>query len=400
MSKINERVEILIPSIEYKITTTEGKNFYLTFLHKINDGSVLDNSLWIDSSDSYALKLKNNSGSSAGVSGGSFSDSQAYVNMINMFVDGGVSISGQENYSQRTYTNEWESGTDCLIRNFNSTSEKFLPCLVFDDFTAGENNLDLTNRWSTTATGGGYSVNIRTNENLATAKSDQATASCSAIADGGTSGTALDMKTLAGNSELYMRVYLANNSYGPSTFYISNADKGTKVTIDSNTATTNEYNLIFDKSLNQVRVWKDDVEMGSSPFNISGLSQWIPYLYCQNNSGGFGRGGQFACYGLGYIDGTSGTAHMYNVDLTLDSTSTKGVTKFTSSKSDEVDFTLGMSADGGSNYSEVTNKEIGAIANSGSTGKFRISHALETTISVGTPKLIPWGTKFGAYWNI
>lgn len=41
-TKINERVEGAIPGIEYKVTTTGGKDFYICFLHKLNTGEIVD----------------------------------------------------------------------------------------------------------------------------------------------------------------------------------------------------------------------------------------------------------------------------------------------------------------------------------------------------------------------
>jgi len=40
--KINERIESVIPGIEYKVTTTSGKEFYMCFLHKTTNGELHD----------------------------------------------------------------------------------------------------------------------------------------------------------------------------------------------------------------------------------------------------------------------------------------------------------------------------------------------------------------------
>lgn len=40
--KINNKVEVVIPGIEYKIATKDGREFYITFLHKRSDGVIVD----------------------------------------------------------------------------------------------------------------------------------------------------------------------------------------------------------------------------------------------------------------------------------------------------------------------------------------------------------------------
>lgn len=41
MARINERIDITIPGIEYEVTTSDGKKFYLSFLHKTNEGVMI-----------------------------------------------------------------------------------------------------------------------------------------------------------------------------------------------------------------------------------------------------------------------------------------------------------------------------------------------------------------------
>jgi len=56
--RLNERIEIMIQGIEYKVTTTKGKDFFLSFLHKDKDKLVVDGVLNEDLLDILVHRLE------------------------------------------------------------------------------------------------------------------------------------------------------------------------------------------------------------------------------------------------------------------------------------------------------------------------------------------------------
>ncbi len=210
----------------------------------------------------------------------------------------------------------------------------------------------------------------------------------------------LDFNSFAGNSECLMRLFLGNVGGGGNYGILKISDGSSEVTlIAGNSDTVNgQVNLIFNKAGEEVRVFEDGVEKGSSPFDLSGLStNW--YLKIEVTGGNENA----KLYYAAYLDESAGTGVITTDAVTLDTTCDTGlmdikITAGSTTDEDDADLVYSLAADG-SNFSTVSRRLMGAIANSGTSGKLKITYTLPTTLSTTVINMKEWDISYGAYFG-
>jgi len=225
---------------------------------------------------------------------------------------------------------------------------------------------------------------------------------------GGTS--AIDFKALASTSEVLLTLKgkrdPGSDSLGSSGVVFGIADTedtsyntftGVQLLANSTIANTSsslmtsKIHLLFDVASEQVRVFQDDVEDGSSPFDLSSLSNYYlkikAYARESSSSSPDRDNCQLYCNDVLYIDGTSATGSAETADSSLDEAAINGIISINSDADDEDDITISLSTDGGSSYTEVTKENWVELSSSGSTAKIKYAKAIPTTVSTTTTSL-------------
>ena len=226
---------------------------------------------------------------------------------------------------------------------------------------------------------------------------------------GGTS--AVDFKTLADETEVLLtltgRRRPGSDSLGANTraiFGIAdtvdtafNTFDGVQLLVNSefapegNSLLTSKVHLLFDVPSEQVRVFVDDVEDSSSPFNLSSLSNYYLKIFAtaqeSSSSSPDADKTDADIKDVLYIDGTAGTGSAETSDQSLDEAAINGIIAINSDADDEADITSSLSTDGGSTYTEVTAEQWKELGASGSTAKIKYSKSIPTTVSTTTTSL-------------
>lgn len=303
-----------------------------------------------------------------------------------------------------------------------STAKSVIFCLVAE--AHDDSSVD-SNIWTTATHANGANAGASVTENTVKMSvgasggdnSGDDVSTASAISNG---SSAIDAYSLSGNSEFVMCLSLitspGNNGFDgdtEATFEISNGS--THVEIDKVTTGSDvidaKYNLLFNKAGTEVRVWRDDVELGASPFDLSSVTtNWYFRFYAAGGQGngttGQGDDATVEVYFIGYIDGTSETGQITTDAVSLDKASTTSLVKFTSDQSDETSFTVKASADGGSNYTIMDmdgtlggDGQITGGLTSGTSAKLRFEIPLITSVSTSTPQLNKYVFTWAAYYG-
>jgi len=318
------------------------------------------------------------------------------MNCLLSYAIDSVATTNQPNIIKNT---SFSTSSNAIITGISSGDVVF--CFVFDDFE--DNSID-GNKWSTALTGSGGEVveegtNLTCQQNTPSVSS---TWTASAISDG---ASGLDFKSFSGNSECIVRIALSDGA-SPGNAKLQISDGSTHVDVATETV-AGVFNLVFNKSGEEVRVWDDGVEVGSSPFSLAGLgANWYLRIYADKTTTQSDAGGSASLLYVGYIDGTTGTGQVTTGSTTLGKASTNAVCRFTSSESDETSFTVKVSANGGSNFTTLTMDStyggMGEITDgltSGTSAQMRFEMAIPTVITTTAITLKEYDLDWAAYFG-
>lgn len=316
-------------------------------------------------------------------------------------------MDGADSTSQTNFVESPGYDSTAYSNAFNSTT---YGGLVFAYYLEGM-AIDATG-WTTFTNGEGTeSIGINANGDSVTCTSESINNQRAAAVAmyGGTS--AIDFKTLADTSEVLLELQgrrrPGSDSLGTNTtarFGIAdtqdtafNSFDGVQLLVnsefapESNSYTTTKVHLLFDVPSEQVRMFVDDVEDSSSPFNLSSLSNY--YLKVQTSAAEASSSSpdkdrtNVIISDIMYIDGTAGTGSAETADVSLDEAAINGIISINSDADDEDDITISLSTDGGSTYTEVTREQWKELAASGSTAKIKYQKAISTSVSTTTTSL-------------
>jgi len=321
-------------------------------------------------------------------------------NMLTYALDA-VTSTSQKNILVGSGTPTFSSATNALITDLAS-GKNALFCYVYDNHD--DASLDTT-KWTDTTTGSGDPQDVNSEHDgymqLYATSASSVTFALKSVG----SGTALDFKSFSGNSECVVRLVVSTGHLGGSgsrtgeaAFQISDGTNHVNLiyyNLDGGARSQSGiYNLLFNKGSSQVRMFKDSVEVGGSPFSLSTLgANWYLRAYAKSYpSGNYdNRGaGNVQIYHEGYIEGTSGTSSVYTSATTI-TASTIAISRLKSDASNESSFSIYGSANGGSNYTQLNHSSGQGILTSGLTsgtsGKLRFDIAVPTSVSTTTPLL-------------
>lgn len=304
-----------------------------------------------------------------GITDSKLNDSHGYfLDVIGTLIyDGSLTVTNQD---QLIFNPAWTaSDTNAIVENLSTSEVVFAQTIdLFDDASIDTNLWSVSSGGSVTGETGGY---------IFVHGGGGGTTTEHVIGDGASN---IDYKALSGDSEAVMILYAVNSAGGESRLEVS--DGSTDVTLltkaDLGAATNKVINVIFDKSGEQCRAFVDGVEDGSSPFNLSALTNY--YIKFEIYHDGVSNN-DIRCYWIGYHDGSSTTGAVESAVTTLTNTADAVYCRLFDDQSEEASFTVSASADNKANYSTATQREVSAVTNSGTQAAIKLTYPLPTSMS-------------------
>jgi len=193
------------------------------------------------------------------------------VNQYNIDVDGTVSTTiPYDHYTRLQFDNDADDTNSTVCKS----NARYFAQDTYDSYS--DASIDAT-KWTTSTAGTGTATETADTyiEVQTSATSSTASGSATMITNG--SGTSLDF--YGDKAVKFYLYFVVSNNNGQdtsnATFQVSNGS--THVNILSRGAGTpgndsGYYEMVFDQSGTQVRVWKDGAEMGASPFNLASVT--------------------------------------------------------------------------------------------------------------------------------
>lgn len=196
-----------------------------------------------------------------------------------------------------------------------------------------------------------------------------------------------------GNTHTY--AYIADvlhNQFGGST----------GVLVDSDAMGTWTYNYLFLHEEEQLRVWRDGVELGNSPFNLAGLASWRLHFKAVASEGSCSWPNKddssvAVRYELYRVEGVPGWGQVTTKPATLDVASDKVLAKLIASPDGAQPFVISARTSPEAAFTVVDNMGIGLLDGAGLEGTLRFRRDWTGGLQTDQMNILSHELKYGAY---
>lgn len=295
-----------------------------------------------------------------------------------------------------------DTNSDCCYADISATSTNSGGawfCTQYDQFD--DASFSAVNWTSSTSAGpGGTAISSVTESGISVdihaSQSDAGTSTTSITSDG---STGLDMRGQDGEIFFFARRYNLQGGPDASSYTLSRVRIGTTTIHDeqvnnngANLDTTADYRLVFNNSAETVDLYKDGTKIASA-IDISSEANWYFSLlvesHAQSSSGAMRT--HWVVYSVGYVkDGDSNSVNFVTDGETASASSNAMIAKITT---DGGTSTITGSCNGGSNYSSLTDSELGNIGTAGTGIKLKVTQTVPsiTNTTTNIKKLTDYG---------